>query len=167
MKAVLVSSVFPPEHTFSSQTNAQTAEELAKRGHSVHVYAPFPSHPKGRLFDGYKRALYTTTTPSAGYTLTHCFGTFSRSSTLMSRFAWNLSFGITSGVRILFGKTSRCDFLEHLADFCNRHPGDGGQTAPGSAGFKGAGRLSGISRFAAPLYQAELGLSHPSPIAIR
>jgi colanic acid biosynthesis glycosyl transferase WcaI len=104
MKAVLVSSVFPPEHTFSSQTNAQTAEELAKRGHSVHVYAPFPSHPKGRLFDGYKRALYTTTTPSAGYTLTHCFGTFSRSSTLISRFAWNLSFGITSGVRILFGR---------------------------------------------------------------
>jgi colanic acid biosynthesis glycosyl transferase WcaI len=104
MKVVLVSSVFPPEHTFSSQTNAQTAEELVRRGHAVHVYAPFPSHPKGRLFDGYKRTLYTTTTSSAGYTLTHCFGTFSRSSTLISRFVWNLSFGITSGVRILFGR---------------------------------------------------------------
>ena len=104
MKVVLVSSVFPPEHTFSSQTNAQTAEELVRRGHSVHVYAPFPSHPKGRLFDGYKRTLYSTSIVDAGYTLTHCFGTFSRSSTLMSRFAWNLSFGITSGARILFGK---------------------------------------------------------------
>ena len=75
-----------------------------RRGHTVHVYAPFPSHPKGRLFDGYKRTLYTTSTSGAGYTLTHCFGTFSRSSTLISRFAWNLSFGITSGVRILFGR---------------------------------------------------------------
>jgi len=36
--------------------------------------------------------------------LTHCFATFSRSSTLMSRFAGNLSFGITSGLRILFGR---------------------------------------------------------------
>ena len=104
MRVVLVSSVFPPEHTFSSQTNAQTAEELVRRGHEVHVYAPFPSHPKGRLFDGYQRTLYTTSTTDAGYTLTHCFGTFSRRSTLVSRFAWNLSFGITSGVRILFGR---------------------------------------------------------------
>ncbi len=104
MKVVLVSSVFPPEHTFSSQTNAQTAEELVRRGHEVHVYAPFPSHPKGRLFDGYRRTLYTTAITGAGYTLTHCFGTFSRSSTLISRFAWNLSFGITSGVRIFFGR---------------------------------------------------------------
>jgi len=103
MKVALVSSVFPPEHTFSSQTNAQTAEELARRGHSVHVYAPFPSHPKGRLFDGYRRTLYATSTSGAGYTLTHCFGTLSRKSTLISRFAWNLSFGITSGARILFG----------------------------------------------------------------
>ncbi len=104
MKIILASSVFPPEHTFSSQTNAQTAEELVRRGHEVHVYAPFPSHPRGRLFDGYKRTLYTTSKTVAGYTLTHCFGTFSRSSTLISRFAWNLSFGITSGVRILLGR---------------------------------------------------------------
>ena len=104
MKVALVSGVFPPEHTFSAQTGAQTAEELARRGHSVHVYAPFPSHPKGRLFNGYKRTLYSTSTVGAGYTLTHCFGTFSRSSTMMSRFVENLSFGISSGLRILFGK---------------------------------------------------------------
>ena len=109
MKVVLVSSVFPPEHTFASQTNAQTAEGLVRRGHEVHVYAPFPSHPKGRSFDGYKRTLYASTTSNAGYALTHCFGTFSRSSTLISRFAWNLSFGITSGVRILFA--SRPDVI--------------------------------------------------------
>ncbi|MGO9316338.1 MAG: glycosyltransferase family 4 protein [Terracidiphilus sp.] len=104
MKVVLVSGVFPPEHTFSAQTGEQTAEELARRGHSVHVYAPFPNHPKGRLFDGYKRSLYSTSIVDPGYTLTHCFGTFSRSSKMMSRFAENLSFGISSGLRLLFGK---------------------------------------------------------------
>src|ERR1035441_2346659 len=103
MKVVLVSCVFPPEHTFSAQTSAQIAEELARRGHSVHVYAPFPNHPKGRLFNGYKRTLYSTSTAGAGYTLTHCFGTFSQSSTMMSRFVGNLSFGVSSGLRILFG----------------------------------------------------------------
>ncbi len=104
MKVVLVSCVFPPEHTFSAQTGAQTAEELVRHGHSVQVYAPFPSHPKGKLFDGYKRSLYSTSTAAPGYTLTHCFGTFSRSSTMMSRVVENLSFGISSGMRILFGK---------------------------------------------------------------
>jgi glycosyltransferase involved in cell wall biosynthesis len=104
MKVVLVSCVFPPEHTFTSQTGAQTAEELVRRGHSVHVYAPFPSHPTGRLFDGYKRTLYSTSIAGPGYTLTHCFGTFSRSATMISRFAANLSFGISSGLRILLGR---------------------------------------------------------------
>lgn len=103
MKVVLVSAVFPPEQTFSAKTGAQTAEELARRGHAVHVYAPFPSHPMGRLFDGYKRTLYSTSTMSAGYRLTHCFGTFSPSSSLVSRFFQNLSFGVSSGLRILFG----------------------------------------------------------------
>ena len=104
MRVVLVSCVFPPEHGSSAQMGAQTAEELSRRGHSVHVYAPFPSHPKGRLFDGYKRTVYSTSTANSEYTLIRCFGTFSRSSTMMSRFVENLSFGITSGLRILFGK---------------------------------------------------------------
>lgn len=104
MKVVLVSCVFPPEHSFSARMGVQTAEELVRRGHLVHVYAPFPNHPRGKLFDGYKRTLYSTSTARAGYTLTHCFGTFSQSSTMMSRFAGNLSFGISSGLRILFGK---------------------------------------------------------------
>jgi glycosyltransferase involved in cell wall biosynthesis len=44
-----------------------------------------------------------------GYTLTHCFGTFSRNSTMISRLAENLSFGISSGLRILLG--SRPDVI--------------------------------------------------------
>ena len=104
MKVVLVSAVFPPEQTFSAKTSVQIAEELAHRGHSVHVYAPFPNHPMGRLFSGYKRALYSTSTANEGYILTHCVGTFSKRSTMISRFVMNLSFGISSGLAILLGK---------------------------------------------------------------
>jgi glycosyltransferase involved in cell wall biosynthesis len=103
MRIVLVSAVFPPEHGLSALMGAQTAAEFARRGHSVHVYAPFPSHPRGKLFDGFKRTLYSKSTVCPGCTLTHCFGTFSRSSTMMSRFVENLSFGVSSGLRILFG----------------------------------------------------------------
>jgi colanic acid biosynthesis glycosyl transferase WcaI len=104
MKVALVSGVFPPEHTYSAKTGAQTAAALANRGHSIRVYAPFPNQPTGKLFEGYKRAIYSTSLISPGYTLTHCFSTFSRSSTMMSRFVMNFSFGISSGLRILFAK---------------------------------------------------------------
>ena len=68
----------------------------------MHVLAPYPSRPKGRIFEGYKRALFYTSTVSPGYELTHCFGTFSPKSTMLSRLAENLSFGITAGLRLLW-----------------------------------------------------------------
>jgi len=104
MKVVIVTNVFPPEHTLAAPTGAQIAEELTRRGHSVSVLAPFPNHPKGIIFDGYRRTLYSTATIDPGYKLTHCFATLSRTSTMISRFSANISFGITSGLRILFGK---------------------------------------------------------------
>lgn len=119
MRVVLVTCVFPPEHTFSATTGAETAEGLTHRGHSVHVYAPFPNHPKGRLFDGYKRALYSTSTVTPGYNLTHCFGTFSRNSTMVSRFSSYLSFGITSGLRILIGKRPDVIYTNSWPIFAN------------------------------------------------
>jgi hypothetical protein len=85
MKVVLVSGVFPPEHTFSAQMGAETAEELARRGHSVHVYALFPNHPKGRLVDGFKRDLYSAPTAGHGCTLTHCFSTFAHNSKMLKQ----------------------------------------------------------------------------------
>lgn len=104
VRVVIVSAVFPPEPMVSAQTSVQLAEELARRGHSVNVLAPFPNRPKGELFDGYKRSLYSTYESEQGYTLTHCWSFFSPCSTMLSRFAENLSFGITSGVRLLRGE---------------------------------------------------------------
>jgi len=104
VRVVIVSAVFPPEPMVSAQTSVQLAEELARRGDSVQVFAPYPNRPKGKLFDGHMRKLYSTFATSQGYTLTHCFSFFSPNSTMLSRFAENLSFGITSGLRLLCGK---------------------------------------------------------------
>jgi hypothetical protein len=88
----------------SAQTSVQLAEELMRRGHSVHVFAPLPNRPKGKLFDGYKRCLYSTSASEQGHTITHFWGFFSPNSTMLSRFAEDLTFGITSGLRLLCGK---------------------------------------------------------------
>jgi len=104
LKVVIISAVFPPEPMVSAQTSVQLAEELVRRGDSVLVLAPYPNRPEGELFDGYKRRLYTTAASEQGYRLTHCWSFFSPHSTMVNRFAENLSFGITSGLRLLVGK---------------------------------------------------------------
>ena len=104
VRVTLVSGVFPPEPMVSAQTSVQLAEELVRRGHSVQVLAPFPNRPKGKLFGGYKRTLYSSSASATGYTVTHCWSFFSPYSTLLSRLAENLSFGITSGLRLFFGE---------------------------------------------------------------
>jgi colanic acid biosynthesis glycosyl transferase WcaI len=119
MKVVLVTNVFPPEHNLGAPTAANIAEELTRRGHSVHVFAPFPSHPIGRIFPGYRRTLYSTSIVAPGYKLTHCFGTFSRTSTMVSRFASNLSYGITSGLRVLVGGRPDLIFTQSWPIFAN------------------------------------------------
>ncbi|WP_251106821.1 glycosyltransferase family 4 protein [Alloacidobacterium dinghuense] len=88
----------------SAQTSAAIAKELSRCGHSVRIFAPFPSRPQGRLYKGYTRSLYSTKMMDDGCVLTSCFGTFSPSSTMLSRFAENLSFGISSGLRTLLCK---------------------------------------------------------------
>ncbi|MFP5206557.1 MAG: glycosyltransferase family 4 protein [Acidobacteriota bacterium] len=104
MRVAIVSAVFPPEPMVSAQTSDQLAQELVSRGHSVHVLAPFPNRPKGRIYDGYRQSFYATCRSAQGYTVTRCWSFFSPHSTMLSRFRENLSFGITSGLRLLCGR---------------------------------------------------------------
>ncbi len=101
MRILIVSAVFPPEPVTTAQTSGQIAEELVRQGHEVQVLAPYPNRPTGRLFEGYKRTLYSTFIISQHYKVTHCFGCFSPRSSMVSRFAENLSFGVTAGLRLL------------------------------------------------------------------
>src|ERR1700677_4544184 len=100
MKFLIVSAVFPPETVVTAQTSFQIADGLFRRGHQVTVLAPFPSRPDGELFKGYRRSLYST--EDMGFSVIRCFSFLSRKSTIGSRLSENISFAITSSVRVLF-----------------------------------------------------------------
>jgi colanic acid biosynthesis glycosyl transferase WcaI len=104
LRCIVISCVFPPEFTFSAMTSASIAEELAARGHDVTVLAPFPNRPAGKLFPGYRRWLYSSREMPQGYKLVHCFGALAPQSGMVSRFLENISFGVTAGLRLLFGQ---------------------------------------------------------------
>ena len=103
MKIIVVSCVFPPEPVASSLTSLDLARELAARGHEVVVLASFPNRPAGRLHNGYRRALFRRET-AAGFRIVRCASFFSRRSSMFSRLAENVSFGMTSSLALLFGR---------------------------------------------------------------
>jgi glycosyltransferase involved in cell wall biosynthesis len=100
MRAVVIAQVFPPEPVVSSRTSFDVASGLAARGHQVTVLAPFPSRPAGRLYPNYARRLFHTERAN-GFRLIRCFSTLSSKSSLLSRSAENLSFGLTSSLRLM------------------------------------------------------------------
>lgn len=103
MRIFIVSCVFPPEPVVSAQTSYQIAERLVDRGDEVIVIAPFPNRPAGKIFPGYKRNLFSNHVME-GIKVIRCFNTVSQESTLISRLAENISFGITSGLAVIFSK---------------------------------------------------------------
>jgi len=66
--------------------------------------APFPNRPAGKLYAGYRRALFRLEKATEGFRIVRCFSFFSRSSSMLSRFAENVSFGITSSLALLLGR---------------------------------------------------------------
>jgi colanic acid biosynthesis glycosyl transferase WcaI len=103
LRVAVVSAVFPPEFTYSARTSGNVAEQLAADGQAVTVYASFPSKPAGRLFPGVRRKLYATTR-ERGYKLIRCFSFLAPESRILSRFAENISFGLTSAARLLLDR---------------------------------------------------------------
>jgi len=104
MRVAVVSCVFPPEPVVSSRTSFDVARALAARGHDVTVLAPFPSRPAGVLYPGVRRSLFRRERSSDGFAVVRCFGTISRRSSLLSRLAENVSFGMTSSLALLVAR---------------------------------------------------------------
>ena len=102
MRIVVVSCVFPPEPVVSSRTSFDVARGLAGRGHDVTVVAPFPNRPGGKLYAGFRRAFFRGEAADEGFRIVRCASIFSRRSSLLSRLAENLSFGISSALVLLF-----------------------------------------------------------------
>src|SRR5260221_14116213 len=98
MRIVLVSCVFPPEPVVSSGTSVDVARALAARGHDVTVITPFPNRPAGRVYNDYRRTLFRRENTAEHFRILRCASTLSRRSSLLSRLAENVSFGIASSL---------------------------------------------------------------------
>ncbi|HEV2722478.1 MAG TPA: glycosyltransferase family 4 protein [Thermoanaerobaculia bacterium] len=101
MRAVVVSCVFPPEPVVSSRTSFDVARTLAAHGHEVNVLAPFPNRPAGALYPGFRRSLFRREASPDGFRIVRCGSVLSRRSSLSSRLAENVSFGVTSSLALL------------------------------------------------------------------
>lgn len=100
MTVAVVSAVYPPEPVVSGRTSADIAAALHAKGERVTVICPFPSRPAGALHPGFRRR-WRTTVDEGGITVVRTFSTLSTSSTLISRFAENLTFGISAFFALL------------------------------------------------------------------
>jgi putative colanic acid biosynthesis glycosyltransferase WcaI len=99
--AAIVSVVFPPEPVVSARTSFDVARGLVERGYDVTVVAPFPNRPAGRVYAGHRRRLLRRERSDEGFTIVRCFSFLSRKSSIPSRLAENISFGITSSMALL------------------------------------------------------------------
>ncbi|OJX38344.1 MAG: hypothetical protein BGO78_10100 [Chloroflexi bacterium 44-23] len=93
MNIVIVSSVFLPEPIVSARTSQSLAHELTALGHVVKVITNFPNRPAGQIYEGYKRSIFSSENTPSGYSITRCFSTFSKSSSIFSRLLENVVFG--------------------------------------------------------------------------
>ncbi|MBI5249958.1 MAG: glycosyltransferase family 4 protein [Desulfomonile tiedjei] len=101
MKIALVCPVYPPEIVPSAVMQAQLAESLCAKGHHVTVYTTFPSLPQGRVFDGYRRSLWSVL-QQGQLRLIRCFSfTIGEKRTRLWRALSHLSFALTSALRLL------------------------------------------------------------------
>jgi colanic acid biosynthesis glycosyl transferase WcaI len=104
MKTLVVSCVYPPEPVTSALTSESLAHMLSEKGHEVTVLAPFPNRPQGSIYPSYARRPWAMERTTGGVKIIRCFATLSKRSSIFSRFAENVSFGITSGLAILFAR---------------------------------------------------------------
>jgi glycosyltransferase involved in cell wall biosynthesis len=100
MRVLLVTAVFPPEALTTAQTSSDVAEEMARRGHDVTVVTSFPNRPAGVVMPGYRRRLRHVEHRD-GYRIVRTWHTLSKKSSLPSRTAENITFGITSTLALV------------------------------------------------------------------
>ena len=101
MKILVVSCVYPPEPVVSAQTSLHIVQTLSSIGHNVTVVTSFPNRPAGKLYPGYKRWFVRRYSSQSEGTIIRCFSSLSAKSSMISRLLENLSFGLTSGLKVL------------------------------------------------------------------
>ena len=102
MNITILTSVYDPEPVVSARIAKDIAHGLTEQNHKVNVICPFPSRPKGEIFDGYRRTIWKKDSSVNSFNLIRLFSFISPKSTFLSRFLENISFGITSSLYLLF-----------------------------------------------------------------
>ena len=102
MKIIILCSIYPPEPYLSAEMAQAMANKLSEMRHQVSVITAFPSHPGGKIFDGYKNKLFKKEISSSGIEITRCFTIPSSRSSFLHRFVENVGFGLSSAISLLF-----------------------------------------------------------------
>ncbi len=110
MRVFIVSCVFPPEPVTSALTSADLADEMARRGHEVIVFAPFPNRPTGNVMDGYVRR-WKQVEYKNDFKIVHSWHTLSKKSHFIPRVMENISFGLTSTWQLLMEKSPHVVYM--------------------------------------------------------
>lgn len=108
MRIYIITGAYPPEPITGAALARDIAETLTMRGHDITVFAPFPNRPAGRLMCRDRRSLIHEER-RGGCRIVHTWHSLSRRSTMLSRFAENISFGITSTMQLM--RESRPDVV--------------------------------------------------------
>jgi colanic acid biosynthesis glycosyl transferase WcaI len=66
MRIALISAVFPPEPEPSSVMAAELVAAWGRAGHHVTVISPVPNRPQGRVYPGFERRLWKSSTAFEG-----------------------------------------------------------------------------------------------------
>jgi colanic acid biosynthesis glycosyl transferase WcaI len=131
MKSIhIVTQWFPPEHAPLGHMLLELAESLVKQGWDVTVITGFPNHPRGVVFDGYKKSLFQEEW-LGGVRIWRVFLHTSANRSFFNRILTFLSFTLSSCFCLLF--RSKPDII-----FAPLQPLSQGAVLPLVAWLKGA-----------------------------
>ncbi len=101
MKIIILCSIYPPEPYLAAEMAQAMAIKLTEIGHQVSVITAFPSHPGGKIYDGYKNKLFLKEITLSGIEIIRCFTIPSPRSSFVNRFVENVVFGFSSAIALL------------------------------------------------------------------
>lgn len=102
-KILIISCVFHPELIVSAVTGYDLAKKLNELNYDTEVITQFPSKTKGKIFKGYKKKFYSID-KNYPFKVLRCWSIFSSKASWSSRFLENITFGISSSIRLIFMK---------------------------------------------------------------
>ena len=114
MKILVICQYYKPEPFRISDI----CEELARRGHEVHVVTGYPNYPEGILYDGYGKGKHIDETVN-GVRVHRCF-TVPRKTGAIRRVINYYSYAFSSTAFAISGKCTATDGKPFDAVFCNQ-----------------------------------------------